>query len=47
MKREEVEAKALELMSPSLGARARQVVDKVRNLDRMTDVSELIALIAV
>jgi 2-methylcitrate dehydratase PrpD len=47
MSRAEVEAKALDLMSPRLGAgRARQVVDRVRELDRVPQARELIELIA-
>jgi 2-methylcitrate dehydratase PrpD len=47
MTREDVESKALELMSPRLGtARARQVVERVRDLERMPQARELIAMIA-
>ncbi len=47
MSRAEVESKALELMSPRLGAaRARQVVERVRELDRVPQACELIELIA-
>jgi 2-methylcitrate dehydratase PrpD len=47
MSRAEVESKALELMSPRLGAtRAKQVVDRVRELDRVPQARELIELIA-
>lgn len=43
----EVEAKAIELMAPPLGAaRARQIVDHVRSLEAQTSVTELIGLIA-
>jgi 2-methylcitrate dehydratase PrpD len=44
MTHEEVEAKAVELMGPSLGdAGAKRVVQLVWALERMTDVSELVA----
>jgi 2-methylcitrate dehydratase PrpD len=47
MSRAEVEAKALELMSPSLGSlRARQVVDRVRSLDTLVLARDLIGMIA-
>jgi 2-methylcitrate dehydratase PrpD len=47
MSRDEVEAKALELMAPRLGAaRARQVVARVRTLESMSNARELIELIA-
>ncbi|HEX5007567.1 MAG TPA: MmgE/PrpD family protein [Hyphomonadaceae bacterium] len=47
MSRAEVEAKAMELMSPSLGsARARQVVDRVGALETMRNAADLIPLIA-
>jgi 2-methylcitrate dehydratase PrpD len=46
MSRAEVEAKALELMSPSLGAtRAKQVVERVGALETMRNASELVSLI--
>jgi 2-methylcitrate dehydratase PrpD len=48
MSRAEVEAKALELMSPGLGsARARQVVERVRSLEAMTSARDLAGMIAV
>lgn len=48
MSRAEVEAKALELMVPSLGAaRASQVVEFTRSLESRSGVQELIAAIAV
>ncbi len=48
MSREEVEAKALELLSPRLGAaRAKQVVERVRNLQSLKQSRELVSLIAV
>jgi 2-methylcitrate dehydratase PrpD len=47
MSRDEVEAKAVELMAPRLGeARARQVVARVRTLETMSNPRELIELIA-
>jgi len=47
MSRDEVEAKALELMSPRLGdARAKQVVQRVRTLEQLQRGSELIQMIA-
>jgi 2-methylcitrate dehydratase PrpD len=47
MSRAEVEAKALELMSPSLGSsRAKQVVDRVGSLESMRNAAELVTLIA-
>jgi len=48
MDRADVEAKALELMGPLLGAdRANAVIRQVRDLDSMTDASRLAELIAV
>lgn len=47
MSREEVESKALELMSPRLGAaRAKQVVERVRTLEQLQKASELVGMIA-
>jgi 2-methylcitrate dehydratase PrpD len=47
MSREDVETKAMELMTPPLGAsRARQVVDACRSLDTMKSAKTLISLIA-
>ena len=47
MSREDVEAKAIELMAPRLGdSRARQVVTRVRSLESMQNARELIGLIA-
>jgi 2-methylcitrate dehydratase PrpD len=47
MSREEVESKALELMSTRLGAaRAKRVVERVRELERVPQARELIAMIA-
>lgn len=47
MGRADVEAKAIELMAPGLGAtRARQVVERVGALDDMKDASALAAMIA-
>lgn len=47
MSRADVEAKALELMTPRLGAgRARAVVARVAAIDTMTDAGELARLIA-
>jgi 2-methylcitrate dehydratase PrpD len=48
MSRAEVEAKALELMSPSLGAsRAKQVVERVGSLEAMRNAADLVSLIAI
>jgi 2-methylcitrate dehydratase PrpD len=48
MSREEVEAKALELMSPKLGVeRARAVVKQVANIDTLQRGSELVDMIAI
>jgi 2-methylcitrate dehydratase PrpD len=46
MSRADVEAKALELMTPRLGARAREVVREVANIDQAKSVHRLVALIA-
>jgi 2-methylcitrate dehydratase PrpD len=47
MSRKEVEEKAMELMAPRLGnSRARQVVERVRTLERMKNGGELVAMIA-
>jgi 2-methylcitrate dehydratase PrpD len=47
MSRAEVEAKVLELMSPSLGAvRARQVVERVRSLESLASAKDLVGMIA-
>ena len=47
MSREDVEAKALELMSPRLGAaRARQVVERVRSLEQLQQGGDLVRMIA-
>jgi 2-methylcitrate dehydratase PrpD len=47
MTRQDVEDKALELMSPRLGsARARQVVERVRTIDKLARASDLVGLIA-
>jgi 2-methylcitrate dehydratase PrpD len=47
MSKADVEAKALELMTPGLGAaRARAVVDQVWDIDRLKDGGRLAALIA-
>lgn len=47
MTRADVESKALELMSPSLGnARARKLIETVRSLEKLTDARDLIAAIA-
>ncbi len=47
MSKAEVEAKALELMTPRLGARrARQVVAQVWDIDHLADGGRLAALIA-
>ncbi|HEV7692091.1 MAG TPA: MmgE/PrpD family protein [Hyphomonadaceae bacterium] len=47
MSRADVEAKAIELMGPALGAsRARQVVERVRSLDSLKAGGELVGLIA-
>lgn len=47
MSRAHVEAKALELMAPRLGAsRARAVIARVSAIDTMTDAGELVRLIA-
>lgn len=47
MDRADVEAKALELMGPSLGTqRARDVIRQVRDLEAMPDASRLASLIA-
>jgi 2-methylcitrate dehydratase PrpD len=44
----DVEAKALELMTPRLGAeRARRVVDQVADIEAMTNSGDLTALIAI
>jgi 2-methylcitrate dehydratase PrpD len=48
MSRAEVEAKALELMSPSLGAaRSRLVIERVRSLEEMPAAKDLVGLIAI
>jgi 2-methylcitrate dehydratase PrpD len=47
MTREDVEAKALDLMSPRLGAsRAKQVVERVRTLEQLANGAELASMIA-
>ena len=47
MTREDVEAKALELMTPRLGAAAAgQIVSRVRSLESVRDVGELVTAIA-
>jgi 2-methylcitrate dehydratase PrpD len=47
MSRDEVESKALELMSPRLGeGRAKQVVQRVRTIEQLQRGSELVSLIA-
>lgn len=47
MKRDEVEAKAMELMTPPLGRqRAKQIVDRVGALDSMQSAGDLVKLIA-
>ncbi len=47
MSREEVETKALELMASRLGeARAKQVVESVRSLEKMPRAADLIGMIA-
>ena len=47
MSREDVESKALELMSPRLGAaRARQVVERVRSLEQLQQGGDLVRMIA-
>lgn len=47
MSREDVEAKALELMGPRLGTtRATQVIERVRALEQMREGRELIGMIA-
>ncbi len=47
MSREDLEAKALELMSPRLGAvRAQQVVERVRSLEGLRRGADLVAMIA-
>ncbi len=47
MSRAEVEAKALDLMAPRLGAaRARQIVERVRSLERLERGGDLIEMIA-
>ena len=47
MSHDEVEAKALELMTPRLGAsRARQLVDLVWRLEAVTDVRALVTAMA-
>jgi 2-methylcitrate dehydratase PrpD len=47
MSHDDVEAKALDLMGPVLGAaRARQVVARIWAIDKMTDVGELVTAIA-
>jgi 2-methylcitrate dehydratase PrpD len=44
--REQVEAKALDLLAPRLGpGRAREVVDACRHLDHLADAGELVALL--
>jgi 2-methylcitrate dehydratase PrpD len=48
MSRAEVEAKALDLMSPGLGtARARQAVERVRSLESLGAARDLVGMIAV
>jgi 2-methylcitrate dehydratase PrpD len=47
MSREDVESKAMELMSPRLGAaRSKQVIERVRSLEQLERGSDLIAMIA-
>jgi 2-methylcitrate dehydratase PrpD len=47
MSHDEVEAKALELMTPRLGAdRARRLADRIWRLEQVTDVAELITAMA-
>jgi 2-methylcitrate dehydratase PrpD len=47
MSRQEVEDKAMELMSPRLGStRARQVVERVRTLEQLKNGGELVRMIA-
>ena len=48
MSRDEVEAKATELMSPKLGAaRARKVIERVRSLEALESARDLVGMIAV
>jgi 2-methylcitrate dehydratase PrpD len=47
MSHDEVEAKAIELMTPRLGAaRARQLADRIWRLEQVTDITEIVTAMA-